>query len=38
MPEAVVTVDAACTASHDPALHAKTLDVLEGLQIQVINR
>ncbi len=38
LPEAVVTVDAACTASHAPALHAKTLDVLEGLQIQVINR
>ncbi len=38
LPEAVVTVDAACTASHDAALHVKTLDVLEGLQIQVINR
>lgn len=38
LPEAVVTVDAACTASHDRALHDKTLDVLEGLQITVINR
>lgn len=37
-PEVPVIVDAACTASHDPALHEKCLDVMEGLQIQVINR
>ena len=33
-----VIVDAACTASFDPDLHEKALDVMEGLQIQVINR
>lgn len=37
-PEVPVIVDAACTASFDPALHEKSLDVMEGLQIQVINR
>ncbi|MEG2024360.1 MAG: isochorismatase family cysteine hydrolase [Gordonibacter sp.] len=37
-PEVPIIVDAACTASHDPALHEKVLDVMEGLQIQVINR
>lgn len=37
-PEVPVIVDAACTASHDPELHEKALDVMEGLQIQVINR
>ncbi len=37
-PEATVTVDAACTASFDPALHEKVLDVLQGLQVKVINR
>lgn len=37
-PEAAVVVDAACTASFDPVLHEKTLDVLEGLQVQVKNR
>lgn len=37
-PEVPVIVDAACTASFDPALHEKALDVMEGLQIQVINR
>lgn len=38
LPQAAILVDAAATASHDPALHAKTLDVLEGLQITVLNR
>lgn len=37
-PEVPVIVDAACTASHDAALHEAALDVLEGLQVQVINR
>jgi len=38
LPEAEIIVDAACTASFDPNLHEKTLDVLEGLQITVANR
>ena len=37
-PEVPVIVDAACTASFDPSLNEKALDVMEGLQIQVINR
>lgn len=37
-PEATITVDAACTDSFDKSLHEKVLDVLEGLQVQVINR
>lgn len=37
-PEVPIIVDAACTASFDPDLHEKALDVMEGLQIQVINR
>lgn len=37
-PEVPVIVDAACIASFDPDLHEKALDVMEGLQIQVINR
>ncbi len=37
-PETPVLVDAACTASHDPKLHEETLDVMEGLQIQVTGR
>ena len=36
-PEASITVDAACTASFDPALHEKVLAVLQGLQVNVIN-
>ncbi len=38
LPEAEIVVDTACTASFDPGLHEKTLDVLEGLQITVVNR
>lgn len=38
LPEAEIIVDAACTASFDPALNEKCLDVMEGLQIKVINR
>ncbi len=37
-PEVPIIVDAACTASNDPKLHEEALDVLEGLQVQVINR
>lgn len=37
-PEVPVIVNAACTASFDAALNEKCLDVMEGLQIQVINR
>lgn len=38
LPETEVVVDAALTASYDPALHEKALDVLEGLQITVLHR
>jgi hypothetical protein len=31
-------VDASLTASMDPAMHEKVLDVLEGFQVKVINR
>ena len=37
-PEATIVVDAACTDSFDKALHEKVLDVLEGFQVNVINR
>ena len=37
-PEATVIVDAAATASFDPDLHEKVLDVLAGFQVKVINR
>lgn len=36
-PHAQMVVDATLTASFDPALHAKTLDVLSGLQVEVLN-
>jgi len=35
-PETPVIVDAGCTASHDSSLHQATLDVMAGLQIEVI--
>ena len=38
LPETVVTVDAQCTSCADEAMNQKALDVMEGLQIQVINR
>lgn len=38
LPESNVIVDAACTASNDDALHEAALDVMQGLQIDVINR
>ncbi|MEG0072617.1 MAG: isochorismatase family cysteine hydrolase [Raoultibacter sp.] len=37
-PEVPIIVDAACTASFDASLNEKCLDVMEGLQIEVINR
>lgn len=33
-----MTVDAQCTSCADEAMNQKALDVMEGLQIQVINR
>lgn len=38
LPEATVTVNAALTASHDAEMNRKALDVLEGIQVNVINR
>ena len=37
-PEALIVVDARCTAGFDPTLHEKALDVMEALQIRVIGR
>lgn len=37
-PEAQIIVDASLCASFDSALHEKTLDVMQGMQVQVINR
>ena len=38
LPNAAITVDARLTASYDPGLHQKALDVLEGIHIAVVNR
>lgn len=38
LPEAEILVDARLTASYDPTLHEKALDVLEGLQVSVTHR
>ena len=38
IPNAEITIDASCCASFDPVLHEKALDVMEGLQMNVINR
>ena len=38
LPNARITVDARLTASYDPALHEKALDVLEGIHIAVTHR
>ena len=38
LPEAEIVVDESLTASYDPALHAKAMDVLEGLQVTVKRR
>ena len=37
-PEARIIVDAELTASMDPQMHEKVLDVLEGFQVKVVNR
>jgi nicotinamidase-related amidase len=37
-PEALIVVDASLTDCHNRIMREKALDVLEGLQIQVINR
>lgn len=37
-PDVPVIVDASCTASADARLHEAALDILEGLQVQVVNR
>lgn len=37
-PEAKVTVDASCTASSDSDLNEKCLDVMAGMQIEIVNR
>jgi len=37
-PEARIIVDASLTASMDPAMHEKVLDVLEGFQVKVVGR
>ena len=37
-PEARILVDASLTASMDPQMHEKVLDVLEGFQVKVLNR
>ncbi|MEG0691918.1 MAG: isochorismatase family cysteine hydrolase [Oscillospiraceae bacterium] len=37
-PEALIVVDASCTASFDDSLNEKSLDVMQGLQMKVINR
>jgi len=37
-PEARIVVDASLTASMDPVIHEKVLDVMEGFQVKVINR
>lgn len=38
LPNAAITVDARLTASYDPDLHQKALDVLEGIHITVTDR
>lgn len=38
LPNAHILVDALATASADDVLHKKSLDVMEGLHIEVINR
>lgn len=38
LPEAEIIVDAQCTASFDDSMNEKVLDIMKGLQINVINR
>ena len=37
-PDVPIIIDATCTAAPDPEMHEKALDIMEGLQIQVVNR
>lgn len=37
-PETRIVVDAACTASPDPEMNSKALDVMENIHIDVVNR
>ena len=37
-PDVPIIIDATCTAASDPEMHEKALDIMEGLQIQVVNR
>ena len=37
-PEVRIVVDAACTASPDPEMNSKALDVMENIHIDVVNR
>lgn len=37
-PETPIVVDARCVAGNDPALHEASLDVMGGIQVQVLNR
>ena len=37
-PNVPIIVDATCTAAPDPEMNEKALDIMEGLQIEVINR
>ena len=36
-PETPIIIDAACTASNDPELNQKALDVMQSLQMRIIN-
>ena len=38
LPEAIVTVDASLTSCFDESMNEKALDILEGVQVNVINR
>lgn len=38
LPEVPIIIDAACTASNDDRLNEAALDVMAGLQIQIMNR
>lgn len=38
LPEAQIVVDARATAGGDDSMTEKALDVLQGIQVQVVNR
>ena len=38
LPETPIIIYASCTASNDPELHEKAMDILESMQFKVINR